>query len=128
MNALEQKSDLDRMPNTGNLRTDLLEYVKRYQAVCRSPAVVSMMQIQLSGDPTSDAARTVRRRIALGDAQLLRLFRKGAARGDIPVTADPVLLRNLLLGTLQHLLIFRAVPTSSPDLESVVDAVLKVAT
>lgn len=125
--ALKQQSDLNTMPDTGTLRGDLVEYARRYRDVCRSPAMLSTVRLLLSGSSTNEAVRVVRRKAALGEAQLLRMIQKGARRGDIPPGADLMLMRTLLLGGLQHLLLFHSGKVADERLEELVDGILRLA-
>ena len=122
--AIAQRSDLDPLADTGDLREDLIGYARRFRDVCRSPAMLSTVRLRISSTSNEGIAAEVRRRAAHGDEQVLNMFRRAAKRGQLPDTADLRLTRDLLIGGLHYLLLFREEPVGDDVLAQLVDTVL----
>lgn len=123
--AFASSSDKSRMPDTGALRGDLIGYLKRYRKVCRSPASLSLLRMHLGGDGAGKLGVLIRQRSEQGDHDMLQMFCRAVTRGELPSHTDLALLRDLVVGSVQHLFLFRPEPCSDAKLARVVDLILR---
>ncbi|NTX40324.1 TetR/AcrR family transcriptional regulator [Myxococcus sp. CA033] len=123
--AFERVSDQDSFPNTGSLRGDLLDYLRRYRAVCRSPVVLSLMRMLFAGSGgTGELCKVIQERIERSECNALVMFERAVARGELPKDTDMPLVRDLLLGSARNLILFRHDTCTDETLERVVDVML----
>lgn len=122
--AFESVSDQDSMSDTGSLRGDLLDYLRRYRAVCRSPVVLSLMRMLFAGSGKGRLYRVIKERIAHSECNALVMFERAVARGELPKDTDLPLVRDLLLGSAQNLILFRHEACTDEKIERVIDVLL----
>jgi AcrR family transcriptional regulator len=129
VSAFESGSDQGHLSDTGSLRGDLLDYLRRYREVCRSPAMLSMVRMHFSGASTSSTlAALIKERTEKGTCDSLVLFQRAVERGELPNGTDIELVRDLVLGSAEHLIIFRHERCSDKKIEQIVDLMLLGAT
>lgn len=126
--AFEHGSSDGFMANTGTLRGDVIDYLRQFRDVCRTPAMLSLARMQFTGELRGRVGEMVSERMEQGDCNALIMFERAIARGELPAGADTALLRDLVLGSAQYLLLFKHLTLSDEVLERIVDVVLRGAT
>jgi AcrR family transcriptional regulator len=122
--ALERPADNRGIADTGSLRGDLIDYLRRYRKVCRSPLMLCVMRLHFSGRTGSKLDALIRERAEKGDCDTLTMFRRAVERGELPQNTDLELLRDLVLGSAQALILFRHEEFSDEKIERSVDLML----
>ncbi|RKG81743.1 TetR/AcrR family transcriptional regulator [Corallococcus exercitus] len=122
--AFESVSDKGSPPNTGSLRGDLLDYLRRYRAVCRQPVILSLMRMLFAGGGKGKLARLIKEMTERSDCDALVIFERAVARGELPKDTDLPLVRDLVLGSAQNLILFRHDTCTDETLERVIDVML----
>ncbi|WP_102959671.1 TetR/AcrR family transcriptional regulator [Mangrovicella endophytica] len=122
--AFEHGSTTAPMPNTGSLRTDVIESLKLMREVCKTPAMLSLARMQLTGEFTGELGAMVRARIECGDCDTLIMFKRALARGELPPSTDIGLVRDVVLGSAQYQLYFRDAMLPDYKLEQIVGMTL----
>jgi AcrR family transcriptional regulator len=87
-------------PDTGALRSDCLELLRRHVALCTSPEGRAIMRVILVEMDDPDVAAVAR---ALREEKLapwLAAIRRAVKRGEIPKGSQPALMVDLMLGTV----------------------------
>lgn len=125
LGAFESSSAQGRMPDTGALRGDLIVYLKRYRKLCRTPASLSLLRMYLGGGGAGKLGILIRQRSEQGDQDTLQMFRRAVARGELPSHTDLALLRDVVVGSAQHLFLFRPEPCSDAQLARAIDFILR---
>ncbi|ADO73293.1 Transcriptional regulator, TetR family [Stigmatella aurantiaca DW4/3-1] len=124
ISAFERFSDSNGPSDTGSLRGDLLDYLKRYREVCRSPAMLSLTRMHFSGGFVGKLGELIRERTHSGDCDALVMFQRAVERGELPGGTDTGLVRDLVLGSAQHLVLFRHDQCTDERLQQLVDILL----
>lgn len=122
--ALEHGSTDGTMPDHGNLRDDLLDYARQVRAVCRTPAMLSLARLQLSGGLTGKVGEIVRARVEASACNSRGIFERAAARGELAAGADLDVLHDLALGSVQQVLVVQNRELSDAEIEKMLDVVL----
>jgi AcrR family transcriptional regulator len=122
--AFEHGSTTAPMPNTGALRTDVIECLKLMREVCRTPAMLSLARMQLTGELTGELGEMMRARIECSDCDTLIIFERALARGELPIGTDLALVRDMVIGSAQYQLLFRNSSLPDDQLEQIVDMTL----
>lgn len=122
--AFEHGSTTAPMPNTGSLRTDVIEVVRLMREVCRTPAMLSLARLQLAGKLSDELNAMLKNRIDCGDCDTIVVFERALDRGELPPLTDIELVRDIVIGGAQYQLFFRDIPLTDARLEQVVDMTL----
>lgn len=122
--AFEHGSTTAPMPNTGALRTDVIDCLKLVREVCKTPAMLSLARMQLTGELEGELGKLMQARIDCSDCDTLIMFERALDRGELPCGTDLALVRDMVIGSAQYQLLFRN--SSLPDdvLERIVDMTL----
>lgn len=122
--AFEHGSTTSPMPNTGELRADVIECLKLIREVCRTPAMLSLARLQLTGELTGELGEMMKARIECSDCDTLIMFERALERGELPAGTDLALVRDMVLGSAQYQLLFRDSALPDDLLEQIVDMTL----
>lgn len=91
-------------PDTGSLRTDLLEFARRSKSFTSTPrgrSIVSMLFVERAEPELAAIARSLRDR---RDAAAVRVVERALERGELPAGTDPQLILEPL-----HAVVYRRV-------------------
>ncbi|WP_224365247.1 TetR/AcrR family transcriptional regulator [Hyalangium versicolor] len=124
ISAFERVSDQDPFSNTGSLQGDLMDYLRRYREVCRSPAMLSLMRMHLGGGGSGKIDALIRELTEKSDCDTLVMFQRAVERGELPSDTDTELIRDLVLGSAQHLILFRQEQCTDERLQRLVEIML----
>lgn len=105
LSAIDHASDTAGLPNTGSLRGDLIEYLQRLREVCRSSAMRSLLQLRIRGTDESLLGRALHARFTAADQEALSMYCRAVERGELPVAADLPLLRDVVFGAAQYIIL-----------------------
>ncbi len=122
--AFEHGSASGSMPNLGSLRADLIDYLRQFREVCRTPAMLCLARLQFTGELSGKVGAMVQARIEGESCNSLMLFERALSRGELPAGTDIALIRDLVLGGAQYLMLFRHVSCSDERLEHILDVIL----
>lgn len=122
--AFESASDHDGMSDTGSLRGDLIDYLRRYRAVCRSPVMLSLMRMLFAGGGKGKLCKIIKERIERSECNALVMFERAVARRELPKGTDLPLVRDLLLASAKNLILFRHDACTDETIERIVDIML----
>lgn len=122
--AFEHGSTTAAMPNFGSLRDDVVECLKIMREVCRTPAMLSLARMQLTGELTGELGAMMKARIEDSDCDTLIMFERALERGELSPGTDLALVRDMVLGTAQYQLLFRNSAFPDALLEQIVDMTL----
>ncbi len=111
-------------PDTGSLRDDLVAFLKVFRDLCLSPTLLSLMRMHFSGGFRGKLKTVVDRLSAEGDCDALTMFEHAVGRGELPKGTDIALVRDLLLGSVQNLVLFRHQMPTDETIDRVVDIIL----
>jgi hypothetical protein len=117
--------DMIRFPDTGNIRTDLVEWLQSMQEAMIDPrgAMVSSLLPEFSRDP--ELAAAFRERFAPSYARRHdEMLQRGVGRGELRADFDIALVSNLLLGALYHRMLLMGQPVNHDVIEACVDLLL----
>ncbi|WP_189541078.1 TetR/AcrR family transcriptional regulator [Streptomyces gelaticus] len=117
--------DID-IPDTGSLRGDLIaltEQITRLLTDGRTEPVARAMTAG-TGLPDDELAALTRDFFADRFSREQPVFTRAAARGELPVDADPMLLLDLIAGAVWMRVLLRREPVPPDFARDVVDAVL----
>lgn len=118
--AFEHGSAKAPLPDNGSLQEDVVEAVKLMREVCRSPAMLSLARMQLTGELTGELREWLISRTKDTDCDTLVMFQRAKARGELPRDSDIELVRDLVLGSAQYMLYFRDAELPDHKLEQIV--------
>jgi AcrR family transcriptional regulator len=122
--ALKQTEEAIRVPDTGALRSDLVQLLQELRMFFQSPLGVALMQLLVStaGHAELTAARRTywSRRFAL----VRVLFERAVQRGEIKASVNFRLLTETLIGPLYVRQLLTGEPLHSDLPEQIVDLVL----
>lgn len=124
LSAFERAAPEDGLPDTGSLRGDLLAYLKAFREACRTPAVLSLVRMHFSGDFDSKLGALVKERARQGHCDALVMFTRAIDRDELPRDTDVELVRDLVVGSAQYLVLFQHDQCSDEKLERVVSVIL----
>ncbi|AUX40013.1 TetR family transcriptional regulator [Sorangium cellulosum] len=122
--AFERFSDNEGISDTGSLRGDLIDYLRRYREVCRSPSMLSLTRMLFAGGLEGKLGALIRERIEKDECGALVMFQRAIERGELPGDTDIELVRDLLLGSAQNLILFRHEQCTDEKIARVVDIML----
>jgi len=124
VDAFEQCSNDLGFPDTGSLRSDMIGFLRIFRELCLSPALLSIIRMHFSGGVTGKLKEIIDRLSEEGDCDTRKMFERAIARGELPKTTDIDLVSNLMLGSIQNLLLFRHDSCSDETIDRVVDILL----
>jgi AcrR family transcriptional regulator len=124
LSALQRVSDTSDFANHGTLRDDLIDYVRRFREVCRSPAMLSVVRMKFRGKSEGPLGGTLTERFARADDEALVMFHRAIERGELPADTDVALLRDMVLGIANYLILFRYDWLQDTNIDRVVDIFL----
>ncbi len=122
--AFEHGSASGSMPDLGSLRADLIDYLRQFRDVCRTPAMLCLARMQFTGELTGKVGAMVQARIEGDSCDALMIFERALERGELPAGTNIELIRDLVLGGAQYLMLFRHVSCSDATLEQILDVIL----
>jgi AcrR family transcriptional regulator len=122
--AFSHGSTTAPMPDTGSLRSDVIDCVKLMREVCRTPAMLTLARMQLTGELTGKLGEMLTERVECSDCDTLIMFERAFKRGELPPSTDLKLVRDVVLGSVQHQLYFRDSALPDYKLEQIVDMTL----
>ncbi|NEW25711.1 TetR/AcrR family transcriptional regulator [Nocardia cyriacigeorgica] len=112
------------IPDTGSVRTDLLEFMTMLVGFARSPSGAALIRSTSITDTDAEADAVRREFWAVRLAASQQIVRRGIERGEIAATVDPRLAM-LTLGGLVHIYITQLDGTIPDDLpETAVDLLM----
>ena len=122
--GLSRAEEVVPVPDTGTLRSDLVQFLQELSVFFQSPLGVALMQLLVSAADTTEmtAARQTywRGRFAL----VKGIFEHAVQRGEIAASLDPHLVTELLIGPFYVRLLLTSEPLPVPLPEEIVDLVL----
>jgi len=122
--GLARAEEVIPIPNSGTLRSDLVQLLEELSVFYQSPLGVAFLQLLVSAQNTPEliSARQTywKSRFALGKA----IFEHAVQRGEIAASLDPELVTELLIGPLYVRLLLTGRPLQEPFPEQIVDLVL----
>lgn len=118
LNAFETVSWSGGLPDTGSLVDDLRAYLRGFRDVCRIPAMVAVLRMQLDGEDHGELGRLVRERTQASQCDALLMFTRAVLRDELPRETDLALLRDTLLGSAQYLALASDEPCSDAKLDA----------
>ena len=124
MSALAQASDRAELPDTGSLRGDLIEHLRRIREVCRSPAMLSLLRLRFRPALDGVLGVALAERISQADDAWLIYFERAQARNELPRSRDARELRDIVLGSAQYLIATRDSELNDHTIELLVDSFL----
>lgn len=124
LSAFEAASWNGGLPDTGSLAGDLRAYLYAFRDVCRTPAMLAVLRMQLDGEDHGELGRLVRERISASQCAALLMFTRALARGELPPGIDTALLRDALLGSAQYLALAYDQPCSDAKLDALASLIL----
>lgn len=114
--ALDLISHPGALPDSGSLRSDLVEFLERMQSVAKDPAVMPFLRLRLAGSLDGQYGPLIQKRMQEADRVALVLFARARRRGEIDSHADIEMLRDIVLGATQYVLLTRIDAPPSPTL------------
>jgi len=113
----------EAMPNSGDVRRDLFEFMRGIRDVLSSPVGRSTYLALLADEPViAGVAAEVRTR---GEARMRMVIGRAIERGELPRDLDLELVGELIFGALQVRLLFKRDATVNDDyLHKVIDFVV----
>ncbi len=121
---LARTEEVIPVPDTGTLRSDLVQLLQEHVVFFQSPLGATLMPLLASAHDTVEliAARQTfwKRRFAL----VREIFEHAVQRGEIAASLDPHLVTELLVGPLYVRLLLTGEPLAVPLSEQIVDLVL----
>jgi AcrR family transcriptional regulator len=112
------------MPDTGSLRSDLVQLLQEAIAFVHSPLGSTLVQLSLTA-PLSPSFTQARQRYWRERFALLTvLFERATARGERFAALDPQLVLETLIGPIYLRLLLTGEPLEEPVIEQTVDLVL----
>jgi len=87
-------------PDTGSVRGDFLELIRRVIDFCRTPLGVGIFRIFQTERADLEVEGVMGSLRAEKQAERLRMLERGIARGEIPPDVDPTLIAETIFGTL----------------------------
>jgi AcrR family transcriptional regulator len=108
-------------PDTGALRTDLLEIAKHMVHVSLGPTGKSLVRMLMAEHNEPDVVRIVRSLRATKERVPRALFARAAARGELREGVDGDLIIGMLAGTIHHMAFAMGSVPSPEVLEAIVD-------
>ena len=122
--VLARTEEVIRVPDTGTLRSDLVQLLQELRTFFQSPLGAAIMQLLVStaGDPEMTSARQIywSRRFAMVKV----IFERAVQRGEMVASVDPQLLTEILIGPLYVRLLLTNEPLHTDLPEQIVDLVL----
>lgn len=122
--VLARTEEVIRVPDTGTLRSDLVQLLQELRTFFQSPLGAAIMQLLVStaGDPEMTSARQIywSRRFAMVKV----IFERAVQRGEMVASVDPQLLTEILIGPLYVRLLLTNEPLHKDLPEQIVDLVL----
>ncbi len=121
---LARTEEVIRVPDTGTLRSDLVQLLEELRLFFQSPlgAAVTQLLVSTAGDPEIGSARQIywSKRFALVKV----IFERAVQRGEMVASIDPQLLTEILIGPLYVRLLLTGEPLHIHLPEQIVDLVL----
>ena len=122
--VLARTEEVIRVPDTGALRSDLVQLLEELRMFFQSPlgAAITQLLVSTAGDPEMTAARQTywSRRFTLVKV----MFERAVQRGEIRASIDPQLLTETVIGPLYVRLLLTNEPLHGDLPEQIVDLVL----
>lgn len=112
-------------PDTGTLRGDLLELTTGIQRLLTDPATAPIATAVLGAAADRPQLAAIGRAFFAGRLERERpVFERAVARGELPASADPAMIMDLLAGALWFRLLLRGEPVSARYIHEIIDLVL----
>ncbi len=122
--VLARTEEVIRVPDTGTLRSDLMQLLQDLRTFFQSPlgAAITQLLVSTAGDTEMTSARQTywSRRFALVKV----IFERAVQRGEMVASVDPQLLTETLIGPLYVRLLLTNEPLHTDLPEQIVDLVL----
>lgn len=113
------------VPDTGSLRSDLIETARSIHGLLTDAATAPIAAAVLAASPGRPSLAAVGRMFFTDRAAREHaLFHRAAERGELDETTDPRLVMDMLAGSIWFRLFLRAEPVAAADIEAAVDMVL----
>jgi AcrR family transcriptional regulator len=112
------------VPNTGTLRSDLVQLLQALRVFFQSPLGVAFIQLLASVQDTPELISARQAYWKSRFALMRGIFEHAVRRGEIAASIDPHLVTELLLGPLYVRLLLTSEPLQAPLPEQIVDLVL----
>lgn len=122
--AFAHGSSRGSLPDTGSLRQDVIEYLREFREVCRTPAMSALARVQFTGELSGKAGAMIQKLLENNTCDTITMFQAAVKRGELPADTDIYLLRDLVIGGAQYLLLFRHNPLSEETLQEIVNIFL----
>lgn len=122
--TLRQIADDQAPPDTGTLRGDLIEHIRRLVEWATSPTgrgVLRMMQVERADQEVEAIARAVR---AENLERRVAPIKRGITRGELPFGTNAELVVELVYSPIFARLIMANEPLTEPHAAAIVDVVL----
>lgn len=112
--ALDLISHPGPLPDSGSLRADLIAFLERMQSVAKDPAVMPFLRLRLAGDHEGRYGSLLLKRMQAADQAALVVFTRAQGRGELASNVDVEMLRDIVLGATQYVLLARIDAPPSP--------------
>ena len=122
--CLEVADEVSISPDTGSLRTDLLEMMKGFRDLLATPRGLGLMRMVLAEGGESEIARLARTVRDAKDAIPKRAITRAIQRGELPHGSDADLILRTLTGAVQHQMLFLNERPTDRQLAMYIDLVL----
>ncbi|AKT42911.1 TetR/AcrR family transcriptional regulator [Chondromyces crocatus] len=123
--ALERVARCQTMvPDTGDLRTDMLQHVSALRDDAESPALKSVIRMVFAADQHTELAQLAAHIRAEKELTARAMYQRAIARGELHPDTDIELVHDVLFGAIQHLVLFHPEPCPDTQLAQVIDMVL----
>ncbi len=95
-------------PDTGTLRGDLVSYVRQYEVIRGDPITMAIVRMHAASGFVGELADLLLKITERDRTDVLRMFERGVARGELPRGASPELGYDLVHGALMELTLTRS--------------------
>lgn len=123
--GLSRAEEVIPVPNTGTLRSDLVQLLQELSVFFQSPLGVALIQLLASAQDTPELISARQTYWKSRFALVRGIFEHAVQRGEIPASLDPHLVTELLIGPLYVRLLLTGEPLQAPLPEQIVDLVLR---
>jgi AcrR family transcriptional regulator len=122
--TLRQSAHDQEAPDTGTLRGDLLEQIRRFVAWATSPGGRGILRMVLVERADQEVETIVRAHRAENYERRIAPIKRGLARGDLPDGTSPELVAELVYSPIVARLLIARDPLTEAHAAAIVDVVL----
>jgi len=123
--GLASAEEVIPVPDTGTLRSDLVQLLQALSVFFQSPLGVAFIQLLASAQDTPELISARQTYWTSRFALMRGIFEHAVRRGEIVASIDPHLVTELVIGPLYVRLLLTGEPLQAPLPEQIVDLVLR---